>query len=90
MDNDTKHTPGPWGYWPNSAYRTGVISEAHGPHIAVPTDRPELVANARLIAAAPELLSACQRALQALTTFGMSCAADACREAIAKATGQDE
>ena len=55
------HTPGPWSYWPKSAYPEGVISQdATTTHIAVPVFHPDVnrtTANARLIAAAPEMLA---------------------------------
>jgi hypothetical protein len=45
---------------------------------------PEMEANARLIAAAPELLAACLEVAQGYTTRGLEMA----RAAIAKATGE--
>jgi hypothetical protein len=62
---ETKHTPGPWiaGTYDNSEFR---ITGPRGtlPEIAIiPADRLERVENARLIAAAPELLAALQRLL---------------------------
>ena len=58
----TEHTPGPWSYWPNTAYPQGVITrDSTAGHIAVPSvmsDKQTLIANARLIAAAPDLLAA--------------------------------
>jgi len=51
----TSHTNGPWSYWPDSC--GGVVTQDKTAcHVCVPTDRPEKEANARLIAAAPELL----------------------------------
>lgn len=77
MNNETKHTPGPWeargyrndngGIWIDS-YATkrgrciaGTLAEAykHG------TGAGSTEANARLIAAAPELLDACRMLLKA-------------------------
>lgn len=75
-----KHTPGPWEFVPSRTVRhsypigcethyggeviSGVTTLAHcpigGPHIA------NWENNARLIAAAPDLLEACKRALPAL------------------------
>ena len=58
-----EHTPGPWrqvGHtiWAGEPNTTnGPIAEASG------TTSEEVEANARLIAAAPELLSACEEAL---------------------------
>ncbi|HUT57335.1 MAG TPA: hypothetical protein VNA25_05620 [Phycisphaerae bacterium] len=48
------HTPGPWEWWPGTL--GGVVSERNGNHIAVPARGMRREANARLIAAAPELL----------------------------------
>jgi hypothetical protein len=62
----TNHTPGPWRFHSE----TGFIGSDHGyVPIATPfqetwqTGKPQAVANARLIAAAPDLLAA----LEALT-----------------------
>ena len=71
MTQDTQHTPGPWFYdW--SSKTNGVVNQFHiGPQIGpldemgnveplitVDNDSDEAEANARLIAAAPELLEA--------------------------------
>lgn len=93
MSNQTKHTPGPWrvkdngsmegphvygpvhpidggDYAPLAGYKGGALSEA----------------DARLIAAAPELLEACRQAAFAIpTTHG---AFETVRAAIAKAEGR--
>lgn len=67
------HTPGPWTADPTTGYiaskshgyvplvtpfREGVHKDKHG------GATPEALANAHLIAAAPELLGACQRLLE--------------------------
>lgn len=69
----TQHTPGPWKFEPHGAYASdflgedwplGYISQASppvpifalGPILEYPTD--QLLANGRLIAAAPDLLDA--------------------------------
>lgn len=76
---NTKHTPGPWIYEPESQdYRNapymvwtskgpgyGTIAETN-PTGLLPTSPDEQAANARLIAAAPDLLAACQEALTAI------------------------
>lgn len=96
---ETKHTPGPWeahrgtevNYLPpdsNMAYRVaymdmsgnGVVGQRHA-------------ANARLIAAAPDLLEACEASLAALDfadqdRFDGGALTKQLREAIAKAQGQ--
>jgi hypothetical protein len=57
-----KHTPGPWSYWNGICSPGGrVTQDETGTHIAIPTvyANAQLTdANARLIAAAPDLLSA--------------------------------
>lgn len=58
----TKHTQGPWTYWPDCAGEGGRITQdGTAQHIAAPTlyfKREQTEANARLMAAAPELLEA--------------------------------
>ena len=82
----THHTPGPWKA--TTAYGC-KIKAADGTVIAtVPTRCPltwEDPANAYLIAAAPDLLEACQMALDIL---GMHPDAQILRNAIAEATGR--
>jgi hypothetical protein len=89
----TKHTPGPWTIHTDGlgitfiAAPEGSVAELHG--------APEKVANARLIAAAPELLSALGNALAVLSSLdGLNIGAigvlEDARAAIAKATGQGE
>ena len=58
-----KHTPGPWGYWPNCCRDGGMVTaDKYGGHVAAPTVYPKhpeaTKANAQLIAAAPDLLEA--------------------------------
>lgn len=53
------HTPGPWTHGAHAHAGEPVITDAHGHNIAFcNADRPEDEANARLIAAAPDLLAA--------------------------------
>jgi hypothetical protein len=62
----TKHTPGPWKFKTAangdngiSAYDTGIFAEAFADvRHAGENNREEALANARLIAAAPEMLEA--------------------------------
>ena len=62
------HTPGPWGYRLEAVrtvifHKTGIGERA----IAVGAGHyPDHIANARLIAAAPDLLAALQQELEAL------------------------
>ena len=97
MKNETKHTPGPWqvgrqdhvGDWQ-------IQSGAEGGYgvvactMPVGIDNPK--ANARLIAAAPELLDALI-SVRDLLKYGAAFAPDMqkiCAAALAKATGPDE
>jgi len=88
------HTPGPWTYWPKSAYPDGVISQdATTTHIAVPVFHPDVnrtTANARLIAAAPDLLEALTNVADLLITtgYGNTREGQQARAAIAKAEGR--
>jgi hypothetical protein len=63
----SKHTPGPWRIAPASDYADGslnVDADTRGyVCLAGFRDDPEARANARLIAAAPDLLEACKRIL---------------------------
>lgn len=94
----SKHTPGPWETDRNNVH-TGQIATIHhclnNDWVEVwspnwPADEAEQEANARLIAAAPEMLEALQVAELALRERGLR----ACGEykqieaAIAKATGE--
>jgi len=62
------HTPGPWDVqkaWRDRTEPSNHWVYADGLFIAeVDGERPEALANARLIAAAPELLAACKTALE--------------------------
>jgi len=95
----TQHTPGPWAI---SAAMYGVGNlKVHGVEftrdgITQPIancgwdDKGEAEANARLIAAAPDLLAAlrlCERALEERDAEAEEHAAKAARAAIAKAKG---
>ncbi|HEL2957133.1 TPA: hypothetical protein UL931_000330 [Stenotrophomonas maltophilia] len=107
----SKHTPGPWKVFPEEAHRdyVRVRGTALGRRFKianVPTpihegvterDVEETRANARLIAAAPELLAALIKADQMFRDIGFVAEADRARPgslgaeiraAIAKATGE--
>lgn len=66
--SETKHTPGPWSVYPPTKCVIGPEPErilvAEASH-----HRPEADANARLIAAAPDLLAACERLLALVERF---------------------
>jgi hypothetical protein len=102
--NTTKaveHTTGPWRVAPASDYPSGLNVDANTRGyvcLAGEWDDARAVANARLIAAAPDLLEACRAFLRApstgssgpgsvtieVTTFNLNAA----RAAIAKAEGR--
>jgi len=84
-----QHTPGPWCI--SDISPTSVICERDQPGIAVmpfKREESERKANARLIAAAPDLLDALERLAENPQSFAdiMDCYG---RAAIAKATGDD-
>jgi len=99
----TEHTPGPWHLVPPDAPKSWPMIAAkvgeRKPLICCleyskrgPIYHDDAVANARLIAAAPELLSALHRLVEIEDGPGMAVrgwpeAMDAARAAIAKATG---
>lgn len=87
-----KHTPGPW-----TAIDSIVVTtfETHGfatwlANCAVGGESlDQKLANARLVATAPELLTALQETLALLETFSpQGAAVDKARAVIAKATGE--
>lgn len=86
----TDHTPGPWtamisGVFKNSTGRTGMICDLLDSATHYPENRE---ANVRLIAAAPELLAACEQAQRELSAIGHS--SSYLSEAIAKAKAKGE
>lgn len=73
-----KHTPGPWKVWHGS--RSVFAHNEHIADIYLPEPRegengiartPELIANAKLIAAAPELLEALRDTLEVALNYGI-------------------
>jgi hypothetical protein len=98
MNTQTKHTPGPWAVMDNTAEPFGqllVESERDGAvALCYTVERDETAAplecieNARLIAAAPDLLAALQDLLSAIEeTYDNRHEIRAAQDAIAKATG---
>ena len=96
MSEKQKHTPGPWSVtWCNDGWcveaRPCGICETHIYGDAGSPSMPEREANARLIAAAPELLEAAKQALQVFVDQGWDddlSAAKSLKAAIAKAEGK--
>lgn len=80
---ETKHTPGPWRYDYAPGY-CGELLAANGTTLAEFVTEPS-EANARLIAAAPDLLEALIDIAEKSTDAG---AIECARAAIAKATGE--
>ena len=89
------HTPGPWGV---AVFKSGArsVTNQSGHFVAdvQGIGQDERNANARLIAAAPELLAACEQVVREVECHcrdyprspAGSCPACVCRAAIAKAT----
>lgn len=96
---NAKHTPGPWKV--GKGINATVITSDEKTCIAGMIDArrdtlggaslADIEANARLIAAAPELLAACQYVVEfdllSLSSEQMHTLAKRCRDAINKATG---
>jgi hypothetical protein len=95
----TKHTPGPWRYLPGDGleWRTSVQRGTEGGFVVRGTSREREEADARLIAAAPELLEALKEITSDYadrfdlddpsTNPGIKSSIKQARAAIAKATG---
>jgi hypothetical protein len=82
----TKHTPGPWHVIPKGATFAGDIANERGEVVAQAYGTGHK-ANARLIAAAPDLLAALQWAMDnAEWSNDTATGTDPIRAAIAKAT----
>jgi len=60
----TQHTAGPWKQFNNGL----IVQDSEGHSVATAFARTESRENARLIAAAPELLSALEEALHCIST----------------------
>lgn len=90
-----KHTPGPWILDYDNGSTQDILSLKHGGICTVRRagrhDNATFAANARLIAAAPELLEALEHALDVMEIHGVGIGCktqDAARAAIAKAKGE--
>lgn len=91
---EQKHTPGPWTYEPHgktTALYAGRGVNSHGLRLMNLDDGDlNFEANARLIAAAPDLLLAAKRFMEFYEpcVTGCGCTADLMEQAIAKAEGR--
>jgi ketosteroid isomerase-like protein len=91
------HTPGPWTVADNNevhcdAKTIAMVADLNWGQYRDAEDNgeAEFEANARLIAAAPELLEALKALTDADTDFTRAWAKEAARAAIAKATGEKQ
>jgi hypothetical protein len=86
----TQHTPGPWRYLPGDglAWRPSVQRATEGGFVVQGSSREREEADARLIAAAPDLLEALIALHTQTNSTELAKAHDKARAAIAKATGQ--
>jgi len=89
--SEAKHTPGPWHIMPRGQVGCDSFPICEVYDADPRNDNPEQEANARLIAASPDLLAACKRLIDCLGPDGYHSTAgkpacDAARAAIARAT----
>jgi hypothetical protein len=77
-EHTPEHTPGPWQYYPEVLRDDGVVARAGDKSVTDPIalpvvcdSRSTMLANARLIAAAPELLEALKRILPSAIAYEM-------------------
>ncbi len=93
-DSDSMHTPGPWKVrkdqgelevWRHEPNELPVTRVARIVRQPCPIDHGDHVCNAHLIAAAPELLQACEKAADFFEQDGYC--VDELRKVIAKAKG---
>jgi len=88
------HTPGPWhvcGDMIRSTVSNAAMRSVAKVYVSQMHGKPEAAANARLIAAAPDLLAALKGILHTHVSSDCRCHCPACvlgRAAIAKAEGQ--
>jgi hypothetical protein len=83
-----KHTPGPWTVNPDD--HTEVLADGREPMNTVIANVPVGMPNARLIAAAPEMLEVLIKVMPFLDSHYHSDELALCRKAITKATGGEE
>lgn len=90
----TTHTPGPWIDDGHDGIETQIVNSKWGAvaHVIHNGDSSQQSANARLIAAAPELLKALQTLFNMRNGCGMPITGpwEDARSAIARATGGDK
>jgi len=85
------HTPGPWNTWENGDAEIGIEDSECMSIATMDGNSSQDKHNARLIAAAPDLLAACEITASIPDTDALSeilRAVSAARTALAKATGE--
>ena len=99
MSGEMKHTPGPWTTIAGSVFTESdspCYEIVHGNHLTRSGTEEQRMADARLIAAAPELLKALEGILADVSSYGLAHPEggrfecdhlDSARAAIAKAKG---
>ncbi len=92
MPDAGEFTPGPWatgdGYSFATSVYAGTMMVAFAREAPGRIDWPTARANARLIAAAPELLTELEYAVKLLAPFGETAQVQRMRQVIAKARGE--
>lgn len=86
--SESKHTPGPWQVQHNDSHRSWCVVSACGDGVTGWARVCQSEADARLIAAAPDLLEAC-RAIANCEFMVSRAAGEKVLAAIAKAEGHD-
>jgi len=81
--SEMKFTPGPW----KASRKSVFVSDLRDMTVATISDRGEAIANAKLIAAAPELLEAVKKCLEIVETGDLP-NWDWVRSIVAKAEGR--
>jgi len=89
----SKHTPGPWFAAPHGKYKVATITQALGVYADSMPNEKSVPADARLIAAAPELCEAPQKCSAVLSGYSMDKsslidALESARAALSKVEGE--
>ena len=86
---NTSHIPGPWYVVNDTEVQSAVINKDNYVCAAEGNTMEQAIANAQLIACAPELLEVCHRALITLHEDDFSMLREELRQIITKATGEE-
>jgi hypothetical protein len=85
MSGNNEHTPGPWK--PEKSFTWGILKAAHNDKVDWKEQWTD--ADIQLIAAAPDLLAACEAFIAADNQCGASMAFAMAQEAVRKATNNE-